>query len=232
VPLRCRRYWIAHRNSHGAAYPTEPGSDFEPAKQALPDRPVEHGGEVEPHEHARAEAGRGQRLNPRADRLGVLAGVELDAVRQSIFNHRCTLIYAAQPLAATKTGRHTRAVPRCSARSVCGDAGLAMGAPALARGTAKQESQRRCSKAMHAEHADGDWAAAPPVARCPQRVSVDIECVIDGLGAARKHQRVLRSSPSYICVGFFSVLWRHSHATHPFPAGCRKFVARRSDFED
>ena len=27
--------------------------------------------------------------------------------------------YIAQPLAATKTGRHTRAVPRCSARSVC-----------------------------------------------------------------------------------------------------------------
>jgi hypothetical protein len=27
------------------------------------------------------------------------------------------------------------------------------------------------------------------------------------------------------------VLRRHSHATHPFPAGCQKFVARRSDFE-
>ena len=59
---------------------------------------------------------------------------------------------------------------------------------------------------MHAEHADGDWAAAPPVTRCRQRVSVGIECVIDGLGAARKHQRVLRASPCCICVGFFSVL--------------------------
>jgi hypothetical protein len=62
---------------------------------------------------------------------------------------------------------------------------------------------------MHAEHADGDWAAAPPVTRCRQRVPVDIECVIDGLGAARKHQRVLRASPFCICVGFFSVLRRH-----------------------
>jgi hypothetical protein len=138
---------------------------------------------------------------------------------------------AAQPLATTNTGRHTRAVPRCSGRSVCGDAGLAMGAPASARGTAKQEFQRRCSKAMHAEHADGDGAAAPPVARCRQRLSVDIECVGDGLGAARKHQRVLRASPYCICAGCFSVLRRHSHATHPFPAGCRKFVARCSDFE-
>jgi hypothetical protein len=45
---------------------------------------------------------------------------------------------------------------------------------------------------MHAEHADRDWAAAPPVARCRQRASVDIECVIDDLGVARKNQRVLR----------------------------------------
>src|SRR5580704_4464486 len=51
--------------------------------------------------------------------------------------------YAVQPLAATKTGRHTRAVPRCSA-SLCGDAGLATGAPASVRGTAKQEFQRSC----------------------------------------------------------------------------------------
>jgi hypothetical protein len=134
--------------------------------------------------------------------------------------------HLAQPLAATKTGRHTRAVPRSySAGCVCGDAGLAMGAPASVRGTAKQEFHRRCRKAMHAEHADGAWAAAPPVARCRQR------CMIDGLGAARKHQRVLRASPFCICVGFFSVLRRHSLATQPFPAGCRKFVARRSDFE-
>jgi hypothetical protein len=109
---------------------------------------------------------------------------------------------------------YTRSAKVC-VRSVCGDAGLAMGAPASARGTAKQKFQRRCSKAMHAEHADGNRAAAPPVTRCRQRVTVDIECVIDGLGAARKHQRVLRASPHYICAGFFSVLRRHSHATHP-----------------
>ncbi len=155
------------------------------------------------------------------------ATVQMGAKQHKRIHHRD----AAQPLATTKTGRHTRAVPRCSGRSVCGDAGLAMGAPASARGTAKQEFQRRCSKAMHAEHADGDGAAAPPVARCRQRLSVDIECVGDGLGAARKHQRVLRASPYCICAGFFSVLRRHSHATHPFPAGCRKFVARCSDFE-
>ena len=45
-------------------------------------------------------------------------------------------------MAATKTGRHIRAVPRCSARSVCGDADEAMRAPASVRGTAKHESQR------------------------------------------------------------------------------------------
>ena len=124
--------------------------------------------------------------------------------------------HAAQPLAATKTGRHTCAAPRCSARSVCADASLAMRAPASVRGTAKQEFQRRCSKAMHAEHADGDWAAAPPVTRCRQRVSVDIECVIDGLGATRKHQRVLRASPSCICVGFYSVLRRGPRFAGPY----------------
>src|ERR1700727_1250137 len=89
--------------------------------------------------------------------------------------------YAAQPLVATKTGRHTCAAPRCSARRVCGDAGLAMHAPASVRGTAKQAFPRRCSEAMHAEHADWDCVAAPPVTRCRQRVPVDIECVIDGL---------------------------------------------------
>jgi hypothetical protein len=94
-----------------------------------------------------------------------------------------------------------------------------------------RDFRSRCRKSMHAEHADGDWAAAPPVTRCRQRVSVDIECVIDGLAAAQKHQRVLRASPYCICAGFFSVLRRHSLATHTFPAGCRKFVARRSDFE-
>ena len=109
-------------------------------------------------------------------------------------------IDVAQPLAATKTGRHTRAVPRCSARSLRGEAGLAMRAPASVRRTAEQEFQRRCSKAMHAEHADGDRAAAPrSVTRCWQRVSVHIECVIDGLGAARKHRRVLRVSPYCKC---------------------------------
>jgi hypothetical protein len=49
---------------------------------------------------------------------------------------------------------------------------------------------------MRAEQADGDRTASPPVTRCCQRVSVHIECMIDGLGAARKHQRVLRASPS------------------------------------
>ena len=87
-----------------------------------------------------------------------------------------------------------------------------MGAPAPAGGTAKQEFHRRCSKTMHAEHADGDWAAAPPVTRCRQRMSVDIECVTDGLGAARKHQRVLvrpegrvhlvGESPTRVMVGW------------------------------
>jgi len=118
-----------------------------------------------------------------------------------------------------QNGRHTRAVPRCSARGVCGDAGLAMGAPASARSTAKQESQRRCSKAIHAEHVMGTGPRLRLLTRCWQCVS---ECVIDGLGAARKHQRVLRASASCICVGFLSVLRRYSHATHPF----------RSDFED
>ena len=102
--------------------------------------------------------------------------------------------HVAQPLVATKTRR---------------DPGLAMRAPASVRGTAKQEPQRRCRKVMHAEHADWDCAAAPPVTQCRQRVPVDIECMIDGLGAARKHQRVLRASPYCICVGFFSVLRRH-----------------------
>jgi hypothetical protein len=83
---------------------------------------------------------------------------------------------------------------------------------------------------MHAEHADGDWAAAPPVIRCRQRLYVDIECVIDGLGVARKHQRVLRASPYCICAGFFSVLRRHSRAMQSFPADCREFVAHRSGF--
>ena len=78
-----------------------------------------------------------------------------------------------------------------------------MHAPASIRGTAKQAFPRRCSEAMHAEHADGDCVAAPPVTRCRQRVSVAIECVIDGLGATRKHQRVLRASPYCICAGFF-----------------------------
>ena len=84
---------------------------------------------------------------------------------------------------------------------------------------------------MHAGHADRDRAAAPPVTRSRQRVSVDIECAIDidGLGAAQKHQRVLRASPSCICAGYFSVLPQSRNA--PFPAGCRKFVAPRSGFE-
>jgi hypothetical protein len=46
------------------------------------------------------------------------------------------------------------------------------------------------------------------------------KCVIDGLGAARKHQRVLRASPCCICAGFLSVLRRRSHATHPC-ASCK-----------
>ena len=125
---------------------------------------------------------------------------------------------------------YTRSANVC-ARSVCGGPGLATGAPASARGTSKREFQSRCRKAMHAEHADGDRAAAPHVTRRWQRVSVDIECMSDGLGATRKHQRVLRASPFCICVGFLSVLRRHSHPTHPFPAGCRKFIARRGDFE-
>jgi hypothetical protein len=98
-------------------------------------------------------------------------------------------------------------------------------------GSTRRNFRSRCSKAIHAEQADGDWAAAPPLTRYRQCVPVDIEWMTEGLGAARKHQRVLRASPCCICAGFLSVLRRRSHATHPFPAGCRKFVARRSDFE-
>ena len=90
-----------------------------------------------------------------------------------------------------------------------------MGAPVSDRGTAKQEFLRRCSKAMHAEHADGDWAAAPPVTRCRQRVPVEIECMIDGLGAARKHQRVLRPSPCCICVEILALRCRGPMLAHP-----------------
>ena len=129
--------------------------------------------------------------------------------------------HAAQALAATKTGCHTRAVPRCSARSVCADASLAMRAPASVRSTAKQEFHRRCSKAMHAEHADGDCAAAPSVTRCRQRVPVAIECVIDGHGAARKHQRVLRASPCCICYEILALRCRGPMLAHAL-AGRRR----------
>jgi hypothetical protein len=115
-------------------------------------------------------------------------------------------------VAATKTARLTRGGPGTGCASI-------------------GPRHRKARISTHAEHANGDWAAAPPVTRCRQRVSVDIQCVIDGLGAARKHQRVPRASPYYICVGFLSIVRRHSHPTHPFPAGYRKFVARRSDLE-
>ena len=90
----------------------------------------------------------------------------------------------------------------------------------------------RCTPASAgagAEQRMGTGPAAPPVTRCRQRVSVDIERVVDGLGAAPKHQRVLvrrltaSALDSFLCCG--AKVTRHT------PSRQRKFIARRSDFE-
>jgi hypothetical protein len=127
-------------------------------------------------------------------------------------------------------GRNQNGAPytRC-ARSGCEEAGLAMGQHRSAAPQSKNLSAdvgRRCTQ--NTRMGTGRGSACDPMPAAPVRRH---RCMIDSLGAARKHQRVLRASPYCICAGFFSVLPRHSHATQPFPAGCRKFVARRSDFE-